>query len=73
MIPEGSEKLLTRLRMPGHFARHDLIRSEMLPTPPDVRYKMRGAGGTDSVILTNVEINAFFRTAGNSGYTIITH
>jgi hypothetical protein len=70
-----SEKLLTRLRMPGHFARHDLIPLRDAPYALQMSgYKMRGAGGNDSVILTNVEINAFFRDLlDNSGYTIITH
>lgn len=71
-----SEKLLTRLRLPGVFARHDLL--EYRDSPYGIQMsgvRMRGRGaGSDTVFLTNVELDPLFRDLLDyNGYSVVSH
>ena len=71
-----SEKLFTRMRVPGSFARHELL------APRDTSYgiqmsgfRVRGAAGTpENAFVTSAEIDPVFRDLLDAnGYTIIAH
>ena len=71
-----SEKLLARLRLPGVFARHDLLQYRDAPYGIQISgVRMRGQGtGGETVFLTNVELDPLFRDLLDySGYSVISH
>uniref|UniRef100_A0A831U078 LysM peptidoglycan-binding domain-containing protein n=1 Tax=Geobacter metallireducens TaxID=28232 RepID=A0A831U078_GEOME len=71
-----SEKLLARLRLPGVFARHDLL--EYRDAPYGIQMsgiRMRGrAAGSDTVFFTNVELDPLFRDLLDyNGYSVVSY
>lgn len=68
-----SEKFLSRLRIAGNYANHDLISNRDAPYAVQMSgFRLRSSTGP--VILTNVEIDPLFRDLLDyNGYNIITH
>ncbi|QSV45840.1 LysM peptidoglycan-binding domain-containing protein [Geobacter benzoatilyticus] len=71
-----SEKILSRLRLPGVFAQHDLFQYRDAPygiRMSGVRLRSQGAGG-ETVFLTNVELDPLFRDILDyNGYSVISY
>ncbi len=71
-----SEKILSRLRLPGVFAQHDLFQYRDAPygiRMSGVRLRGQGAGG-ETVFLTNVELDPLFRDILDyNGYSVISY
>ncbi|RNC71387.1 MAG: peptidoglycan-binding protein LysM [Desulfuromonadales bacterium] len=71
-----SEKFLARLRVAGVFAQHDMLPVRDAPYAIQMSgFRMRGtAGSSNSVFLTNVELDTLFRDLlDQNGYTVIAH
>ncbi len=71
-----SEKILSRLRLPGVFAQHDLFQYRDAPYGIQMSgVRLRGQGaGAETVFLTNVEIDPLFRDILDySGYSVISY
>lgn len=71
-----SEKLLSRMRLPGVFAQHDLFQYRDAPYGVQMSgVRLRGQGAdAETVFLTNVEIDPLFRDILDyNGYSVISY